>query len=49
MVRFHAKCVAVEDMEDYWLVGFADDEFDTHQYLMLQRAYEVDESFGQTN
>jgi hypothetical protein len=40
---FHANCVAVEDMEDFWLVGFADDEFDTQNYLTLQRAFEDDE------
>lgn len=42
-VNFHANCVAIEDMEDSWLVGFADDKFDTRDYLMLQRAFEDDE------
>jgi hypothetical protein len=44
-ISFHAKCVAIEDMmeDDYWLVGFADDEFETTQYLMLQRGMEDDE------
>jgi Immunity protein 10 len=39
---FHATCVAVEDMDDHWLVGFADDKFNTRDYLTLQRAYEDD-------
>ena len=42
-VAFHANCVAVEDMEDLWLVGFADDEFETREYLTLQRSFEDDE------
>jgi hypothetical protein len=43
VIRFHAKCVAIEDMDDLWLVGFADEKFETRQYLMLQRGYEDDE------
>lgn len=43
MVVFHAKCVSLDDQEDCWLVGFADDKFDTRDYLMLQRAFEDDE------
>jgi hypothetical protein len=43
MVAFHANCVAIEDMGDFWLVGFADEKFDTRQYLTLQRSYEDDE------
>lgn len=42
-VVFHANCVAIEDMEDHWLVGFADHKFETKQYLMLQRAFKFDE------
>jgi hypothetical protein len=42
-VTFHANCVAVDHMEDFWLVGFADEKFDTRQYLMLQRSFEDDE------
>jgi hypothetical protein len=42
-IIFHANCVAVEDMDDYWLVGFADEKFDTKQYLMLQRSFADDE------
>lgn len=40
-VSFHANCVAIEDMDEdeYWLVGFADEKFETKQYLMLQRGY----------
>jgi hypothetical protein len=43
LVTFHANCVAIEDMDDFWLVGFADEKFGTRQYLMLQRSYEDDE------
>lgn len=39
----NAGRVAVEDMEDSWLVGFADYEFQTKHYLMLQRSFEDDE------
>lgn len=42
-VAFHVHCVAVEDMEDFWLVGFADEQFGTKQYLMLQRSFADDE------
>jgi hypothetical protein len=34
--------VAITDVDDFWLVGFADEEFDTKQYLMLQRSHEDD-------
>jgi len=40
---FHANCIAVEDMDELWLVGFADDEVNTRDYLTLQRAFEDDE------
>ena len=30
---FHANCVAVEDNEESYLVGFADQEYDTQRYL----------------
>jgi len=42
-LSFHANCVAIDDMEECWLVGFADDKFDTRQYLILERAYEDEE------
>ena len=42
-VVFHANCVAIDDMEDFWLVGFADDKFKARDYLMLQRRFEDDE------
>src|SRR5262245_56258457 len=42
-VSFHANCVAIDDMDDFWLVAFADEKFGTRQYLMLQRSYEDDE------
>jgi len=40
---FHAGSVAVEDHEDFWLVGFSDAEFETENYLMLQRSMEFDD------
>jgi hypothetical protein len=39
---FHANCVAVEDMDDFWLVGFADEPAETRDYLTLQRSFEHD-------
>jgi hypothetical protein len=40
---FHANRTVVTDEETYFLVCFADEEFDTCHYLMLQRAKEFDE------
>jgi hypothetical protein len=40
---FHAACVSVENTDSYLQVGFADREFETAEYLMLQRAQKVDE------
>ncbi|GLX13852.1 hypothetical protein Pstr01_20910 [Pseudomonas straminea] len=41
---YEAKCVAMEQPDGYFhLVGFADQQFDTRFYLMLQRAFEHDE------
>jgi hypothetical protein len=40
---FHATCVSIENTEFCLQVGFADREFDTTQYLMLQRAHAFDE------
>jgi hypothetical protein len=34
---FSAACVSVEEDSDSWLVGFADAEFNTKRYLLLQR------------
>jgi hypothetical protein len=42
-VVFHANYVSVDDMDDLWLVGFADEKFGTRDYLTLQRAYDDDE------
>src|SRR5205085_3975104 len=39
----HAHYVYVEDTEDCLFVGLADDQYDTDDYLMLQRAHEFDE------
>ncbi len=34
---FHAACVSIEEDSDLWRVGFADAEFNTERYLLLQR------------
>ena len=36
---FHANCIAIEDNEEFCLVGFADREYDTRCYLQLQRSH----------
>jgi len=46
--NFHAGHVNVEDMGDYLLVGFADRQFATEDYLTLQRAHEFDEQDRRT-
>ena len=38
VVSFFAKCVAVDETDDYWLVGFADEEFETREHFMLTRS-----------
>ena len=43
VIAFHASCVAIEDLNVCWQVAFADDKFATTRYLILERAYEVDE------
>ena len=40
---FKATCVHAEDMGDYLLVGFADDKYETVDYLTFQRSHESDE------
>ena len=35
--NFNAACVSVEEDSDLWLVGFADAEFNTRHYVLLQR------------
>jgi hypothetical protein len=40
---FHATCVSIEETEACLLVGFADREFDTTEYLTLQRGHAFDE------
>ena len=43
-LAFKAECVVTEHPSgDCHLVGFADQQFDTKLYLMLQRAFEYDE------
>ncbi len=34
---FNAACVSIEEDADLWRVGFADAEFNTGRYLLLQR------------
>jgi immunity protein 10 of polymorphic toxin system len=41
--NFHAGHVSIDDMGEYLLVGLADNEVETRDYLMLQRAYAFDE------
>jgi hypothetical protein len=40
---FHASCLSIENTDVCLQVGFADREFDTEDYLMLQRAHKFDE------
>ena len=40
---FVATWVHVEDMGDYLLVGLSDQQFETSDYLVFQRAHEFDE------
>jgi hypothetical protein len=46
-ILFHAACLyggtEGEGDDKFYLVGFADDEFDTNIYLMLQKAFSFDE------
>jgi len=41
--EFTASHIHSEDMGDYLLVGLADQQFDTREYLTFQRAHEFDE------
>jgi hypothetical protein len=43
---FHATCVSIEDTEVCLQIGFADREFDTTEYLTLQRGRVLDEKDG---
>ena len=40
---FHATCVVAIEDESGWVVGLADDEFDTNHYIQFQRAHVFDE------
>lgn len=42
VLSFVAHSVVVEDQEEGWLIGFADDRLKPEHYLMIQRAYEFD-------
>ncbi len=49
---FHATCVSIADTEVCLQVGFADREFDTTEYLTLQRGHafnEQDKGLGLAN
>jgi hypothetical protein len=40
---FHASCISIDDTADCLQIGFADREHNTQDYLLLQRAHEIDE------
>ena len=40
---FTAKMAYASKEEAYYLVGFADDEFETEKYILLQKAFTFDE------
>ena len=40
---FTAKMVYASKEEGYYLVGFADDEYETKEYVLLQKAFDFDE------
>lgn len=42
-MRFTASCITWQNDNGVALLGFADDEFDTTQYLLLQRTLEPDQ------
>lgn len=42
MKSFNARCVTVQNDNGVVMVGFADDEFETTEYLLFQRTLEPD-------
>jgi hypothetical protein len=40
---FHASCISIDDTADCLQIGFADHAHGTADYLLLQRAHEVDD------
>lgn len=40
---FTANCVTFEEADGVVMIGFADDEFNTNEYVLLQRTLEPDE------
>ncbi|MEZ6100235.1 MAG: Imm10 family immunity protein [Pirellulaceae bacterium] len=40
---FTSKCVTFQEVDGVVMVGFADDEFNTNQYVLLQRTLQPDE------
>lgn len=45
VVSLFAKCIAIDETDDYWLVGFSDEEYQTREYLTLTRSREDDETY----
>ncbi len=43
-MEFIAQSVTWQLEEDFWLLGFADSQYETTKYFMLQRAFEFDEA-----
>lgn len=41
-MEFNAKIVSVDEQDEAYIVGFADDELEPTQYIILQRAIEDD-------
>ena len=42
-MKFQAKCISTQEEDGYIAVGFADDEFETESYVLLQRSVEEGE------
>ena len=42
-ITFTAKTAYASKEDDYYLVGFADDEIETEEYIILQKAFTFDE------
>ena len=42
-MEFTAKTIHASKEDDFYMVGFSDDEYDCSNYLILQKAFEFDE------
>ena len=42
-IEFTAKTIHASKEDDFYIVGFSDDEYDYSNYLILQKAFEFDE------